>query len=228
MTWSIRESGISCNEWRTAHLVRFNEPEVITKGDDMATNLERFSAAKRALDSRAEQAVIAALGSVPEQLWRLGGKGQNYDPLPVTVTGAKCNISGAAGKSLWFNKRPSREQVSEIEKVVDRPLDPDCAMLGVEWRDSVGATSAAVKLSDIEAGERFYLTEAEAAAEASKMREAYIAKDGQFCCQYCGRATDDAARVQGTIIARQYPGMRRTSDYCSQQCVSYDQMAHEG
>ena len=74
------------------------------------------------------------------------------------------------------------------------------------------------------------LLESELAAKRDGMIAQYIAREGQFCCRYCGTATDQANKVVRVIISRTYKdtGMRRSFEYCSETCGAHDQMGHEG
>ena len=67
------------------------------------------------------------------------------------------------------------------------------------------------------------------AEEATKVyNETYQAKEGQFNCSYCRKATDDDEKVSRLLYLRTGGGtMYEMRDYCSTSCGSSDQMAHE-
>ena len=190
----------------------------------MATNIEKFKASTASLNEQARQAFIAEFGAVPEYVWRIGGAGLNYDPEKWFVNYVSYRYAGAGEVGLWFAKRPSREQVSEIERVAAGPIELERVSLHVYQKNS----STACKPSDLSEAKTWSLSAEVSAARAQELRDIYIPKEGQFCCRYCGKATDEGAKITSTIIARQYPGMRKSFDYCSARCGSYDQMAHEG
>ena len=190
----------------------------------MATNIEKFKAATASLNERARQAFIAEFGTVPEYVWRVGGKGLNYDPEKWRVDHVSYQYMGAGEVGLWFAKRPSREQVSEIERIAAVPIARERVCLHVRQKNS----STACKPPDLSEAKTWSLSAEVIATRAQELRDIYIPKEGQFCCRYCAKATDEGAKITSTIIARQYPGMRKSFDYCSARCGSYDQMAHEG
>ena len=190
----------------------------------MATNIEKFEAAKVLLNERARQTFIAEFGSVPEYVWHIGGKGLNYDPEKWHVDHVSYSYVGAGEVGLWFAKKPSREQVSEIERIAAGSIAQERVFLHVCKKNS----STACKPSDLLEAKAWSLSAEVIATRAQELRDIYIPKEGQFCCRYCGKATDESAKITSTVIARQYPGMRKSFDYCSARCGSYDQMAHEG
>jgi len=188
----------------------------------MATNLEKFKAAERRIDDAARAYVLLKYGSVPETLWRVGGAGLEFAPEEWKTA----DVSLVRPPGMWFQKRPSREQVAKMEAFAEQPLDPTDICIHVQQEN--GRKSTGVRLNDLSEEKTWSICKDTIEARAAHLREIYIPKEGQFKCRYCGKATDNDQKVVGTIIARQYPNMRAKFDYCSSQCNSYDQMAHEG
>jgi hypothetical protein len=80
-----------------------------------------------------------------------------------------------------------------------------------------------------------YLTtskdKAEKIAEENRIKDKEkerLLASGWIACAYCGKVVAPEVAVECTVIASQYPGMRKTSKYCSGKCGGNDQMAHEG
>ncbi|KKN77940.1 hypothetical protein LCGC14_0355050 [marine sediment metagenome] len=190
----------------------------------MTTNLEKFKAAEAVLDAAARRCVIDAIGNELKSLWRIGGKGKNFELEEWAVEKIGYNEVKAADISLYFVKRPSNEQVMAIQGLSCQPIEFDRVLIYVRSENF----SAAAYLNDVLNGKTWSTSKAAMESRAKELCTIYIAGEGQFCCQYCGKATDDANRVTATIIARQYPGMRKAFDYCSNRCAGHDQMAHEG
>lgn len=185
----------------------------------MSTNLEKFRAAQVHIESRATAIAVDVFGTVPAEVWTVGGAGQNYDPQRWMVEKVGYRMDGA-----YFAKRPSNEQVAAAQKLSGESLQEDRIILFVK----AGNSSTGLKLSDLHEGKAWSISRETIEARAAVLREIYIAKDGQFCCAYCGHATDTAKKMTRDVIARQYPGMRKAFDYCSEQCACHHQMAHEG
>lgn len=191
----------------------------------MTTNLQKFEEAQRHIDRRSRDRVIAALGSIPSQVWEVGGAGQNYDPQRGVVDKVSYYAAGISGfPSLYYVKRPSSTQVEAIQNIAQ--MDIDDQRICIHYHTD--RFSAAKRLSDIVSGSSMFMTREQAEAKAVELREMFVAKEGQFNCRGCGRATDNEKKLTRTIIARQYPGRRKDFDYCSDQCAACDQMAHEG
>lgn len=93
-----------------------------------------------------------------------------------------------------------------------------------KWR-----TSSAHKLSDVEQSPAMAFSPEELQPELERRHELYDLKEGQIHCQYCHKATDEDKAISYRVISyRNYGPGGRLGKYCSKQCASYDQMAHEG
>lgn len=70
--------------------------------------------------------------------------------------------------------------------------------------------------------------------ETEEYNKIYLAKEGQFNCAYCGKATDNDKKVKREIIFRTRNSWgkacigEKINDYCSGTCGAHDQMGHEG
>ncbi len=184
----------------------------------MTTNLQKMEEATEALGVAASDHMISELGKVPTHLWRIGGAGQKYEPQEWVVDKIRYNTA------MYIRTNPTNEQVQRVQDMVEQDIEPALVVLHVRQDNS----STGVKLSDLQEGKIWSTSRSAIVERAAELCEIYIPKDGQFSCRYCRKATDDKDKFVGTIIARQYPGMRAKFDYCSGRCASHDQMAHEG
>jgi hypothetical protein len=133
----------------------------------------------------------------------------------------------------WCRKRPSVEDVAKMRQMLDTPPDASHVLVCSELRESYGKVSWANPLAYFDNprpgyGEYYSFHRENLADKLAYLIETYIPKEGQFKCHYCGKATDNAKKIRGTVIAAQYPNMRAEFDYCSGECNGHDQMAHEG
>lgn len=192
-------------------------------------NVDKYQAAKDRLNERALIHAGEVLGGMPDHLWATGYPADKYEPEKWEVTGVNYHILRVESVSLFFDKRPSNEQVASMERISEMPLELKRIFLHVRVkRERFGTTSAAVNIPDLQRGNKYSTTEDAVKARAVELQELYLTKDGQFKCRYCGKATDNDKKHVGTVIAAQYPGGRKDFDYCSGRCAGHDQMAHEG
>lgn len=182
------------------------------------TLLEQYQEMQGERQMMAEHIVAKAIGPLPSVVYEVGPPGRNYEPQEWIIE----KIGAKDPMGTWFDKRPTRK-VIEAMKAAPPVAEQDVyihVQNGKGW-------STAISLEGLENG-RWSFNRDEIERKAEAMREKYVAKEGEFNCKHCNRATDEAKKVRGTIIARQYPNMRATFDFCSQECHSHHQMAHEG
>jgi hypothetical protein len=140
-----------------------------------------------------------------------------------------------------YKKRPPAKVVEEIkaayDKFMSKELTKDEIRVGFETVDEKHKSSWSVKFAEY--NNKKYSTnkdqlEKTLAIEIAEYERVYVAKEGQFNCAYCGKATDDNLKVKKEIIFRTRNSWgkacvgSKTNDYCSKVCGGYDQMAHEG
>lgn len=131
-------------------------------------------------------------------------------------------------KLPYFNGRPSESDIEKAMEMLECDLKPQLIFIATETADHCSWAHPVTAFDDFESGRRCSFSREKLEPELASLIDTFVPKEGQFKCRYCGKATDNASKVVGTIIARQYPGMRASFDYCSKTCHSYDQMGHEG
>jgi hypothetical protein len=152
---------------------------------------------------------------------------------------AECPVTGVRYHwQLPYNDGKHRPSVKDVEKarlLLDAPMDDSHVLLHTEWKWGDGykyTSTGAEPLADFYKHRPGYayvsFDRATLEPILADLIATYVPKEGQFCCHYCGKATDNAKKIHGTVIAAQYPNMRGHFDYCSAQCNGHDQMAHEG
>jgi CRISPR/Cas system-associated endonuclease/helicase Cas3 len=140
-----------------------------------------------------------------------------------------------------YKKRPSAKVVESIkasyEKFMASEMNNEEIRVGFETVDERWKSSWSIRLAEY--NNKKYSTDKDdlektLAIEIQEYDRVYVAKEGQFKCAYCGKATDDDLKVKKEIIFRTRNSwgkacvIRITNDYCSTTCGSHDQMAHEG
>ncbi len=193
------------------------------------SNLTKFNEIKSRLDAKgAEFANVHFAGSLPSSFYQIDvnytlhpGVGYHIAERPVTEV-------RYAWRLPYFNKRPSDADVEKARLLLDQEMKLE--NLFMDWR--VGNTSGAAPVTDLDAfpvgGRKISLDRKNLEPILAGLIAVYVPMEGQFCCKYCRKATDEKSKHIGTIIARQYPGGRKAFDYCSRQCHGGDQMGHEG
>lgn len=183
------------------------------------SRLTQFNEYKEIYQKKAHGLVLEKLGKIPEVLYCTGWAGENYDPQEWAVM----HVTGPWVQGTYFDKRPSAECVERMKEACKSDIDMDGVTLHVQR----GGSSTGVHIADL--GKKWFESRNEAEAEAQVLRAKFIARDGQFNCRYCRVATDNSKKVRGTIVSRMYaPSYQKEFDYCSEECASCDQMAHEG
>ena len=134
-------------------------------------------------------------------------------------------------KMPFFNKRPSNKDVNRIKLISE--------WLSVEIMDRAnvfifmknGSTSWATRITEIDKKNLSANKNDMKAILKEKIKHYnanYLVNDGQFSCTYCRKATDNDKKVVKNVISRQYNNYKKSFDYCSDECASRNQMAHEG
>ena len=201
------------------------------------SRLSRFNAVKDELDAKGDAFVEEYIaehlaGETPTKFYEISvnhvthpGVGYHIAELPVV------NI-GYHWKLPWFDKRPSEDNIDAARKLLDEPLDPKWIMVNTEFAKSYGKSSWSHSIALFDNPEpgmaSVSFVPGALDEDLARLIDVFVPKAGQFKCRYCGKATDEGKKVRGVIIARQYPNMRAEFDYCSGQCATHDQMAHEG
>jgi hypothetical protein len=184
-----------------------------SEGDTMKL-IDQYDILMQEHRKRGEEIVAATFPELPQTVYCVGSR-YEVEEWCVFKVAANPIISGA-----WFEKRPTRKTIAAVKAAPDITKDDICLHV------QKGGTSTGVKYKDI--GKRFFFSKEDADAKSVELRKIYVAKDGQFNCRYCNKATDSVKKVKRRIISRSYPGMGQEFEYCSSECGGYDQMAHEG
>jgi hypothetical protein len=129
----------------------------------------------------------------------------------------------------YYDKRPTRILLAEFEKYVASyiPKDSDIRLRWEIKREGGGSSSSAIKPTDID-DKRYSLSRELLLPRQEELRQLYEPREGYIACTYCRKQIPENEAVDYTVIARQYPNMRKTAKYCPGNCGPYDQMAHEG
>ena len=133
--------------------------------------------------------------------------------------------------SIWVGlpylerDKPTRGAVSRLAHIVGE-FSPTLDDVLLSYR--YDRTSGAIRLPELLAGNRYALTREALLSKQQELIEKYEPREGYKPCTYCGTQRPEQEMVDHTVIARQYPNMRKTSRYCNKTCGTHDQMAHEG
>lgn len=131
----------------------------------------------------------------------------------------------------YFNKRPSKDNVERIKDIAESMPNMDLLVENVLIHVREGHGFWARPYTDLAMGtcslDRTSM-EPKLLAATERYISTYLVGDGQFACAYCRKATDVSNKIVGTIISRQYTNFRKQFDYCSNECATHDQCAHEG
>lgn len=132
------------------------------------------------------------------------------------------------GRPLLLSKRPTKTLIDDLWSWSQSfvPIEDDIR-IHYQYRTDDHVASGAHKLSDID-GKRLSYEKNTLFTDLQELKDKYEPRPGHEACAYCRKQAASGRMVSYTVIARQYPGMKKTSLYCSQQCGAYDQMAHEG
>jgi hypothetical protein len=192
------------------------------------SNLTKFNEIKSQLDAKGAAFAHAHFGGNPPQAYYKidvnytthPGVGYHIAEMPVTSI-------RYAWRLPYFSKRPSDADVEKARALLGEEMKPE----GLYLHSTVGATSLSVPVAALDAfsnGQQCSRSREKLEPILADLIAVYVLKDGQFACRYCRKATDEKSKHVGVIIARQYPGGRKSFDYCSAKCNSHDQMGHEG
>ena len=193
------------------------------------SRLSQFNAIRDLLDARAEAFIDERFpAGRPSTFYQID---VNYTKYKEGYHIAECPVTQIrySWSLPWFSARPSAEQIELARRKIDCAMGDENVFL----HTANGNASWAVPLSRVDdiqyqCGLPCSFDRQRLEPELSRLIAVYVPKEGQFKCKQCGKATDNAKKYVGTIIARQYPGMRAKFDFCSRECASHCQMGHEG
>lgn len=199
------------------------------------TNIEKYRKYETVLDKIASDFCKQFFPVTPKYLYSIGKNCRKYD------NGGYYIRKSEVVKILYhfknefmkpdFNKRPSNNNIARIKLLSETITASDMSEDNICVHVKDGNTSWGFHLKDFKNGnvsENIKDIQILLQKEIEHYKEYYLVKDGQFACAYCGKATDNDKKVTDVVIARQYPNFRKSFDYCSKKCASYNQMAHEG
>ena len=129
-----------------------------------------------------------------------------------------------------YYKKPTKK---DLQRLIDWDnsfiINEDKIFFHYEYVDSFGGRiSGAHNLSKAVKEKNISFNKEDLIPEFNRLKNIYAPREGHFACTYCHKQTPVNEAVEYTVIARQYPNMRKTDKYCSSQCGAKDQMAHEG
>ena len=132
-------------------------------------------------------------------------------------------------KPYFYGKRPTAIKLVELQEYFDtfNPT-PDDIQLAYSFSDGTWKTSGAYGLKKIAEDERLAYCADVLIPLQNHLKELYEPREGYIPCTYCGKQIPEDTAVNYTVVARQYPGMKKTAKYCPGDCGVHDQMAHEG
>lgn len=137
-------------------------------------------------------------------------------------------------KKPFYTKRPSNKAVLEIKQlseILSETIDQSNVFIHFQEKGDIHNTSWATNYDDFISGELSINKDGMEPLLKKKIDfyiSNYVLKENQFSCAYCWKATDNDKKTSRDIISRQYDNYRKSFDYCSIECASHDQMAHEG
>lgn len=128
-----------------------------------------------------------------------------------------------------YNKKPTKKDLQRLLEWHTRfsPKEENI-FLHYTYAADYGKISGAHNLVKLKNDTRISFNKEDLVPILNELQAIYAPKDGHQACTYCGKQTPIEQMIDYTIIARQYPNMRKTSKYCSKICGANDQMAHEG
>jgi hypothetical protein len=132
----------------------------------------------------------------------------------------------------WYNKKPTRKDLARLIIWFDEfePME-EYILLYYKYKPEFslsGSVSGAHNYIETHIDSYRSFDRAKLENKLVQLQEIYAPREGHKSCAYCRKQTLEANLVEYTVIARQYPNMRKTSKYCSLICGANDQMAHEG
>ena len=188
----------------------------------MTTNKQKYDQ-YYAIFEQAEKEYLSGLfhNGLPEKIYALG----KTEMEEREVTGCHIFKNGIYKSS----EKMSNVEVGHIRAFVENmSFSLDDVRISYKQKYSTYAVSGAVKYSEVMAGEMLSFDRSVLEEKQKANYEKYHLKDGDIPCTYCGKAIPKTSAIKDYVIARQYPGGRKDFLYCSGQCASYNQMAHEG
>lgn len=140
---------------------------------------------------------------------------------------------GLSDTSNWrpnYYKKPTKK---DLERLIEWHLkfapSEDKIFLYYEYASGWGGkVSGAHNLVKIRDDKNISFNKEDLIPRLNELQAIYAPREGHMACTYCRRQTVIETMIDYTVIARQYPGMKKTSKYCSVTCGANDQMAHEG
>jgi hypothetical protein len=189
----------------------------------MKTNKEKYEYYAAILRER-EKSLLQTV-NVPDTVSVIEGNYRNGNFGVVA-----CSVIAAyySSKDTWRDpKDPYTKKDVERDKLLSEENNPlSIENVFVEYQN--GTRRASYIYSDPQR-RGVYLSRDEADREERRIHEKYDLKPGDIHCAYCARAFPEKDAISIEIFYRMDGGLRRkTNQYCSRECGSHDQMAHEG
>jgi len=198
----------------------------------MATNLEKYKKYEAIMDKLGHDFAMSFFpNGLPDKVYRVSINHTKYKNGYYVQEAKVDKIMYHFKENFrkpYFDKRPNRENVSKIKKIVEGLTCQDLNEEDICLHVSDGRTSWGMHLKDFKEGNNASFVKNTLEPIVKGLVEKYVPKEGQFKCEYCGKATDIDKKVVDTVISRQYTNFKKEFDYCSGRCAAHNQMAHEG
>ncbi len=197
-------------------------PVPIEKEIEMTTNKQKYDQ-YYAIFERAEKEYLSGIfpNGLPEKIYTLG----RTEMEEREVTGCHIFINGIYKSS----EKMSNIEVGHIRAFVENmSFSLDDVRVSYTQKYNTYYVSGSVKYSEIMAGGMLSFDRSALEEKQKANYEKFHLKDGDIPCAYCGKAIPETSAIKDYVIARQYQNYRKEFLYCSSQCASYNQMAHEG
>jgi hypothetical protein len=199
------------------------------------TNLQRCETLKSDINRIIADFILSLDIKQPALIYHIN----NRKVAELEVTG----VSYCDRDFVWmpeWNKRPSSQVVERMEtlysKLVNSGLDKKHVRVGFKQVGERGSSTWSTELHRYQTknySEDKIKLQKILDVQIEEHNKIYLAGENQFNCSYCRKATHDSKKVEKEIIFRTRNSFgacvgRKAQHYCSLECGSHDQMAHEG
>jgi len=163
----------------------------------------------------------------PTMVYSLNGWNSIHDQ---TITG--WGLFQPKNHKPWYNKKPTRKDLARLITWFDefQPKE-EFIILNYKYKPTFsisGSVSGAHNYIETFIDNYRSFDRPKLEKRLVELQEIYAPREGHKPCTYCRKQIPEANLIEFTVIARQYPNMRKVSKYCSSICGANDQMAHEG
>lgn len=176
---------------------------------------QQWDAMKAELRAREEAFALETLGTIPEVIFHVTGKGGVERREVYSVANTTLRL-------YYYGKKTTRDDVIRLKSYLGHPVCFQREKILFYWKaaEELGGSrcevSGAIYLPDIERSTWDFFDEAKAQAKADEVK-AKIQQDqerldtGWVKCQYCGEVRDPKDIEHKSIISRMYRNLDRKS-----------------